>query len=805
MLAMFLGVAYIYRGLIAGRVLAGGDLQTYFFPYWATAARALHARELPLWNPYLFTGAPLLANSQAGIFYPLNWILWAVSPLTLAGLTRTLHWSVLLHLGLAAGNSYFLARAWGVSRPGAALSGLIYAGSGYLGIQVEHLNQLQGLAWLPLLFWPAEVDPPSAHPRRDRWLPVLSLAMILLAGHSQTAFIALAGMILWRGVWAWLTRTPFRRWVTSLLPFALSVALAAVQLWPTLMLIRYSTRSGGLSWREAVSFSIPPWDLPRALLPPYVRPPLLPEGVAYLGIAAWLLGGWGLVRLWRTRRTEARAWRLAVAWLIVGGAGLFLALGGYNPLYLAAVKLRLPGTVQFRAPARYLSLYVLAGSQLVGAAYSWTKSRRLLRESVAVLVLLELIFCASYLPHAHATAPRAYTDFRPAMAHLVSAAQDELVPGRYLSISKTLFDLGDKAEIEAIYGAALSPDALWAYEVAAKQREVLAPNLSQAFMVPAVDGYDGGLLPLKTYVTFSRLLLPNGTPDGRLRENLDAIPEGRWLSLLDVRFLVTDKIGDTWADGVFYDRQFHPRLDAGQTLTPVWLPPDFEATAVGLIYGGSGTLHVATPEQVITLTLAEHITATVGRASWGTPVRPLTITLQAGEHGLTPSGLSLLDERTGAFYPLTLSDRFRLVHSGDVKIYENMHRLPRAYLVHQATVAATDEEVLTLLRDPHFDPAAQVVLDASGARGLTPAPALSADERATIVTYTQSHVTISVTVRSTATLLLTDAWYPTWHVTLIPQEGGAAQPWPLQRADILFRAVTLPPGRWLVKMDMRYW
>jgi hypothetical protein len=135
-LLMLLGVLFLYRRLAAGWVLAGGDLQTYFFPYWTAAARAFQAGWLPLWNPDLFAGAPLLANSQAGVFYPLNWPLWWLSGSSLAGMARTLHWSVLLHLGLAALNVALLARRLGLTRWSAALSGLLYAGSGYLGIHV---------------------------------------------------------------------------------------------------------------------------------------------------------------------------------------------------------------------------------------------------------------------------------------------------------------------------------------------------------------------------------------------------------------------------------------------------------------------------------------------------------------------------------------------------------------------------------------------------------------------------------------------------------------------------------------------
>ena len=450
--------------------------------------------------------------------------------------------------------------------------------------------------------------------------------------------------------------------------------------------------------------------------------------------------------------------------------------------------------------------------------YATRNTQYAIRITILFLVAAELTFAAESLPHAQATAPRAYTDLRPATAHLVAAARaDEAAgqpPGRFLSISQTLFDPGDKEELTSLYGPLLSPDALWAYLVAAKNREVLTPNLPLAFGVPAVDGYDGGLLPLRQYSDFSRLLLPGGTLDGRLRENLAAIPDERWLSLLNARFLITDKVGDTWSEGIFYDRQFRPTLAEGESLTLGWLPTDFEANALGVLYQGTGAVEITLDDgRALAFPLPEAMAeAPPYRLDWTPTVQPLTVTFQAATGGLTLTGATLVDTRVAAsFYPLVLSGRFRLAHSGDVKIYENLEPLPRAFLVHRCAALPDEEAVLATMSDPAFDPASAVTfLNVElAARGEDPhalcgelaqTPLPGVGERVTVATYTASRVVLEAHVTAPGFLLLTDAWYPGWQVEIAPLDGGngattVVAPW---HADLLFRAVPLQPGDWRV-------
>jgi hypothetical protein len=169
-------------------------------------------------------------------------------------------------------------------------------------------------------------------------------------------------------------------------------------------------------------------------------------------------------------------------------------------------------------------------------------------------------------------------------------------------------------------------------------------------------------------------------------------------------------------------------------------------------------------------------------------------TLPEGE--LVVRGISLVDERTGGFQASILSDqgRYRLAHSGDVKIYENLDVQPRAFLVHQAVVAADEEKASALMRNESFDPATQVVL-AQPSAGLSSRP--SGQESVHITHYAPERVEIAVKASAPGYLVLTDAWYPGWEAAV---DG---EPTEVQQADLLFRAVAVEAGDHRVVFSFR--
>lgn len=135
----------------------------------------------------------------------------------------------------------------------------------------------------------------------------------------------------------------------------------------------------------------------------------------------------------------------------------------------------------------------------------------------------------------------------------------------------------------------------------------------------------------------------------------------------------------------------------------------------------------------------------------------------------------------------------------DVVIYENLDALPRAFVVEQARVVPDDETALALIDMPAFDPRSEVLLStteslpAEGAESSAPSSPTPAeiplDARAEISLYSPRRVEIDVESDAAGYLVLLDSHYPGWRAEI---DG---RPVPIQRADVLFRAVAVDPGR----------
>ena len=871
-------------------ILARGDTFLYFYPYWQAAADALRSGRVPLWNPDIFMGVPFLANSQAGFFYPFNWPLWLLLPTPYA-----VNASILLHVAIAGLGTYLAGRrTLALGRWAALFAAVLFALGGYLTAQVEHINQLQGLAWLPWFFvmlsplvTPGRSTPTGRETLRSMAAIGVLFALQLLAGHTQTAFISGVAVTLWLLVHLLRaregtdkSRTVLRMGVMLGVGVGLAALLAAAQLLPTLELAGQSSRQGGLPLNEVLSFSWNPLHLTRALLPAYGQT-LFTEYVAFLPLTALALA---VVGAWVWRNNPAVA-----AWMILVSVMLLLAFGRFTPVYYLLG--RLPGFDLFRAPARWLAvaslgiallagygwerlrLFTAVDSEIVesrepainvfgkplavagcgllllivwGYAAGWlarwlpagaeapfelpalktllgwaieavlgaflfwviltappSRARRGLFD-LMILAVAVLWLGSRGLPYDRLTTPEAYFDLRPPQARLAALAtcavpqrSCALPPDRFLSLSDIFFDPGDLAEIEGMYADQLDPASIYDYVVAVKHKEVLSPNLSMVSGLPAIDGFDGGILPLRAYSELMRLVLPAGseTTDGRLREYLDTAPDSRWLSLFNGRYLITDKTGDLWREGVFFDRQ-HP-VEVSEPAVAMVDIPRFEATELWMLADGSPPPVEIESEtgQIQRLTPELYVAPDLYRVTYPGPAVAAAISLLPCGPEIADCGaqaLTLVDTRDQTFQPLALPP-YRLIFSGDVKIYENLDAQPRAFMVYDWRAVEDVSAAVSVMEGPEFDPQQVGVVIGDE----VPEPPSSGRGSASILTYQPESVSLHVTTDAAGLLVLTDAFYPGWEATV---DGDPA---PLRQVDGLFRGVFVPAGEHEVVFSFR--
>ncbi len=395
--AVALGLTLLFWWpLASGGGLVGGDTYRYFLPQKVTYAELLRNHELPLWNNSVGFGYPILGESQTGVFYPSNVVLYS-----LFSVNAAYNANFLLHYVLAFVFTWLYARAIGLATWGSGLAALVFTFGWFPPRSGLEWAILTG-AWFPAALWCCERFLAT---RRTRFAVGLSVVLCvqLLAGHFNLAFLTVLTLVAYVPLRLFVANRDLppesrsrAKTLCGLSAVAVTGAalLAAVQLAPTWELMRLSQRVEQGPDHNLRSGAIPVWYLSQMFRPWYWYA-LGTDRQAALDAARTDLGGRtnpveahlfvGLVPLvlavgWIVIALRKRD-RLSLVWAALGAAALVYTTG-----LLVPIGEHLPGFKYFSAPGRYGLITTLAAGLLAGKALDWLRSTNSLVLQAEVLL-----------------------------------------------------------------------------------------------------------------------------------------------------------------------------------------------------------------------------------------------------------------------------------------------------------------------------------------------------------------------------------------------------------------------------------
>ncbi|HVG52231.1 MAG TPA: hypothetical protein VM867_11420 [Xanthobacteraceae bacterium] len=740
-----LGIFSVCFGILAwpwlsGEVTIPWDAKAQFMPQLQFLARSFAAGESPFWTPNVFAGWPQIADPQSLIFSPLHLLLAWFNPSPSFRSADAVTFALLFIGGLGI-ILIFRDRCWHIA--GAVVAAIAFVFGCSNAARLQHLAQIESLAYLPIALWllSRALDRSSW-----RWGIGAGVAIALIGiGRDDVALLALyvlTGFVLWH----WLDGDGrWERFRASIKPLAATgivvVLLLALPLLLTVLLAEESNRPN-ISYEFAGRGSLHPAHL------------LMLFFADLYGASDPHVNFWG---------PPSFPWRNAL-----GKTGLFLAqnMGQIYAGALVAVTIVSFGILRGAAWAREIRFFTIAAILMLLFALGWyTPAFRVMFEVLPGVSLFRrpagatFVFGAmiavmcGYLVHRWLTnnmpSPRPYqraieaaiatavVATATALAFIIGTQRAALVP----ILTGIVFFAGAIAALFLARRFAIRPfvaTVILAGFVTADLAWNNAPSESTG-LPPATYEALRPNTDSETVVLLKSRLAATAAPDRRDRVEMIGIAY-HWPNL-----------GLTHG----FDHLF------GQN--PLRLTDFEQSTSVGDT--------VATPDQRTFSPLFPSYRSTMADLfgirfiATGVPVEQIDTSLKPGD-------LRFI-RRTRSAY-----------------VYENPRALPRVMIVKEWRVEDFDYLIESGMM-PEFDPRRSVLLEdepegvASNMSGGT----------AKILSYRNTEIIVETLTQSGGILVLNDVWHSWWRATVDDK------PAEILRANVLFRAVPVGPGKHIVRFE----
>lgn len=482
--------------------------------------------ELPLWNPYNFSGTPHLANFQSAPFSPFNLIFFL--------LPFSMSWSLLIFLQpfLAGSFLFFYLDSLKLNKKASFFGAISFTFGGFSIAWMEWGNILATAMWLPIILLSvdkifSEFQNSSSNTKslfsKTKWplVFVLSTVFSFFSGHLQI-FFYLASVSLFYILFKWfLNKRPIKTLGLFVLLYILFFILTLVLIIPVLQFISLSARDVDQANWMVEGWFIPFQNIIQFVVPDFFGNPATlnyfgiwnyGEFIGYVGIAALVFAFMAIF----FKRDKA-----VLFFLIV----LLVALVFAFPNFISKLpyKLSFP-FISTSQPTRLIFIIDLCLSVLAAFGLDYFLKEKKLKKILFILVFFSLIFLAlwgfvlgggfNFITPENLLVSKRNLIF-PSILFLITSVllvlylfKDSLrIPKKlidcfsYLLIALLAFDLfrfGWKflpfIKSEYLYPKTATINFLTKnvqnYRVMETDSRILPPNFSLMYKIQSVDGYD---------------------------------------------------------------------------------------------------------------------------------------------------------------------------------------------------------------------------------------------------------------------------------------------------------------------------
>lgn len=350
-----------FRIIFSGETLFTGDNFDLLFPQKHFWVNEIIKGRIPLWNPYILSGTPYLADINLGTLAPSNLIYLIITPVE-----RAASLLFTLELFVIGFFTYLVSRRYKVSQLGSVIAGLTFMCSGVILIYITNLAILNVIVFLPIIFYFLD----KAFQEKSLGLVIfcgILFALQVISGHAQLTYytgLLVTFLVLTKEKINLLTKIKI-----LLTIFLVAFSASAIQILPFLEFAKYTSRvNQGYQWATVGSLGF--MDLVKFIWPKFVWSFSgwidfsSKVNLGYIGVIPFILFLIGLT-------AKERKWKILI---IIALLSVVAALGKNTPFY-RLLYLLLPGISALKVPSQTISIYSFVAALLAGKGFDLLKEK----------------------------------------------------------------------------------------------------------------------------------------------------------------------------------------------------------------------------------------------------------------------------------------------------------------------------------------------------------------------------------------------------------------------------------------------